>query len=46
MLAEGEKQFFLREDDAQFTFETDRMGRGTTVTLYQLGHRMKAKRVD
>ena len=46
MLAEGEKQFFLREDDAQFTFETDRMGRGTTVTLYQLGHKMKAKRID
>ena len=46
MLAEGERQFFLRDMDAQFTFETDRKGRGTTVTLYQLGHRMKAKRVE
>ena len=46
ILAENEKQFFLREDDVQFAFETDGKGRGTTATVYQLGHRTKAKRID
>lgn len=46
MLAEGETRFFLIEDDAQVTFETDRGKRGVIATLHQGGRAMKAKRVE
>lgn len=44
MFAENETDFFLKEADAQLSFETDASGRTTKVTLHQHGQHMPAAR--
>jgi D-alanyl-D-alanine-carboxypeptidase/D-alanyl-D-alanine-endopeptidase len=46
IFAEGEKDFFVKAVDAQFTFETGADGRATAATLHQNGRDQKAKRVE
>ena len=46
LLAESEKDFFLKTDDAQITFEVDGKGRGVVAIIHQGGHVSKGKRVD
>jgi len=46
IFAEGEKDFFVKAVDAQFTFETGGDGRGTAAILHQNGRDQKAKRAD
>jgi hypothetical protein len=43
MLAESERMFFLRVVDAQLTFDVDRQGATTQVTLHQNGRDGVAK---
>jgi hypothetical protein len=46
IFAEGEKEFFVKAVDAQFTFETGADGRAATAILHQNGRDQKAKRVE
>lgn len=46
MFAEGERDFFLKAVDAQFTFEEIVDGRASRVTLHQGGAHLPAKRIE
>ncbi len=46
LFPEGERKFFVKEVDAQWTFDTDAQGQATQVTLHQNGRDMAAKRMD
>jgi hypothetical protein len=46
MLGEGEKQFLLKTDGIQVTFEVDGKGRGVAATVVQNGRVTKVKRVN
>ena len=43
---EGERAFFYKVIDAQITFETDKSGRASSLTLHQNGANMPAKRIE
>jgi len=45
LFAEGEKNFFARVADHQFTFETGREGRATTLILHRPGRDLPGARV-
>jgi CubicO group peptidase (beta-lactamase class C family) len=44
--AEGPKDYFLKVVDAQITFETDALGRASTLVLHQNGMDQRAKRIE
>jgi CubicO group peptidase (beta-lactamase class C family) len=46
IFAEGEKDFFLKEVDAQITFSTGDRGTATELVLHQNGANQTAKRVE
>jgi serine-type D-Ala-D-Ala carboxypeptidase/endopeptidase len=46
LFAEKENAFFLKDFDAQFTFETDAAGRTTGLVLHQAGRQTPGKRID
>jgi D-alanyl-D-alanine-carboxypeptidase/D-alanyl-D-alanine-endopeptidase len=46
LFPEGERRFFVKEVDAQWTFDTDAQGHGTQAILHQNGRDMAAKRID
>jgi D-alanyl-D-alanine-carboxypeptidase/D-alanyl-D-alanine-endopeptidase len=46
VLAESDRQFFLKAVDAQLTFDTDAQGAATQVTVHQNGREMVAKRLS
>ena len=46
LFPEGERKFFVKEVDAQWTFDTDAQGQATQVTLHQNGRDVAAKRMD
>ena len=46
MFAEGERDFFLKAVDAQFTFEEITDGRAARVTLHQGCAHLPAKRIE
>jgi CubicO group peptidase (beta-lactamase class C family) len=46
LAAESERDFFLKEVDAQLTFVTDFAGRATKVILHQNGVDQEAKRIE
>ena len=46
LFPESERQFFLKEFDAQIALEVDTQGRATQVTLHQNGMDQIAKRLD
>ncbi|HEX7192077.1 MAG TPA: DUF3471 domain-containing protein, partial [Thermoanaerobaculia bacterium] len=46
IFAEGDRDFFLKDVDAQLTFVVDADGRVTGVTLHQGGKDMPAKRIE
>jgi hypothetical protein len=43
---DSDRQYFLKEVDAELTFETDDDGKGTQLRLHQNGRDMLAKRLD
>jgi CubicO group peptidase (beta-lactamase class C family) len=45
LFAESAKEFFLKDVDAQLTFQTDEQGTATEVVLHQGGHDMPCKRI-
>jgi CubicO group peptidase (beta-lactamase class C family) len=46
LFAESERKFFLKEVDAQVTFEVDEMGRAARLILHQAGANQPAKRIE
>jgi hypothetical protein len=44
--AEGERQFFSRMADDEYTFEVDNQGRATVMTLHTDGKDIPIKRID
>jgi D-alanyl-D-alanine-carboxypeptidase/D-alanyl-D-alanine-endopeptidase len=46
LFPEGERRFFVKEVDAQWTFDTDAQGHATQAILHQNGRDMAAKRID
>jgi hypothetical protein len=46
MFAEGEKDFFLKDVDAQITFATGDQGKATELTLHQNGANLTARRIE
>jgi hypothetical protein len=46
LFAEGEKNFFARVADNQFTFETGPEGRATSLILHRAGRDMPAPRLS
>jgi hypothetical protein len=46
MFAEGEKDFFLKDVDAQITFATGDQGKATELTLHQNGANQTAQRIE
>jgi D-alanyl-D-alanine-carboxypeptidase/D-alanyl-D-alanine-endopeptidase len=46
LFAEKENAFFLKDLDAQFTFETDAAGRTTGLVLHQAGRQTPGKRIE
>jgi D-alanyl-D-alanine-carboxypeptidase/D-alanyl-D-alanine-endopeptidase len=45
LFPEGERKFFVKEVDAQWTFETDAQGQATQAILHQNGRDTTAKRI-
>ena len=46
LFAESERKFFLKEVDAQVTFEVDEKGRAARLILHQAGANQPAKRIE
>jgi CubicO group peptidase (beta-lactamase class C family) len=46
LFAETERKFFLKEIDAQVTFEVDEKGRAARLILHQAGANQPAKRIE
>jgi hypothetical protein len=46
LFPEGARKFFLKEVDAQLTFEIDTQGKATAAILHQNGRDVTAKRIE
>jgi hypothetical protein len=46
IFASGTRDFFYKVVNAQLTFEADAQGRGTAVTLHQMGRDQRATRIE
>ncbi len=46
LYAESETKFFIKEEDAQITFNLDATGEAQSIILHRNGQNQEAKRVD